>query len=78
MLSLWPFLFGVGGEQIKKELPEIDSQFHGSAHITMPGTNIYLDLGFPPRQAAELYEKSQIRMANTIAMREVLALTKKA
>ena len=64
--------------KLKNELPKIDSQIHGSAHITKPGTNIYLDLGFTPIQASELYKKSQIRIANIIAMREAQALTKKA
>ena len=55
---------------LKKELPIIDSQFHGSSHITEPGANIYLDLGFPPEEAAKLYDESQIRIAATLSMRQ--------
>ncbi|MDZ4140791.1 MAG: hypothetical protein U1C48_02170 [Methylotenera sp.] len=56
--------------KLKNELPKIDSQFHGSSHITKPGDNIYLDLGFPPEEAAKLYDKSQLRIAASIAMRQ--------
>ena len=56
--------------KLKIELPEIDSQFHGSAHITKPGTNIYLDLGFPPEEAAKLYGESQLKIAAKLATRQ--------
>jgi hypothetical protein len=55
---------------LKNELPKIDSQFHGSSHITKPGDNIYLDLGFPPEEAAKLHEESQFRIAAKFAMRQ--------
>lgn len=56
--------------KLKNELPKIDPQFHGSSHITKPGANIYIDLGFPPEEAVKLYDESQIRIAATIAMRQ--------
>lgn len=56
--------------KLKKELPEIDSQFHGSAHITKPGTNIFLDLGFSPELAAKYQEESKRKMADTLAKRK--------
>lgn len=56
--------------KLKKELPKIDSQFHGSSHITKPGTNIFLDLGFPPDLAAKYQEDSKRRMADTLAERK--------
>ncbi|GEM_PF-2197148 len=56
--------------KLKNELPKIDSQFHGSSHITKPGDNIYLDLGFPPEEAAKLYDESQIKIAAALAMRQ--------
>ena len=57
----------------KKQTSKIDSEFHGSSHITKPGTNIFLDLGFPEKEAAELWAKSKER----IALREMKASTKK-
>lgn len=57
----------------KKQTSKIDSEFHGSSHITKPGTNIFLDLGFPEKEAAELWEKSNQR----IALREKKVVTKK-
>lgn len=58
----------------KKQTSKIDSEFHGSSHITKPGTNIFLDLGFPEKEAAELWAKSKER----IALREMKASTKKS
>lgn len=59
--------------KVKKQTSKIDSEFHGSSHITKPGTNIFLDLGFPEKEAAELWEKSKQR----IALREKKVVTKK-
>lgn len=56
--------------RLKNELPKIDSQFHGSSHITKPGDNIYIDLGFPPEEATKLYEESQIRIATKFATKQ--------
>ena len=58
----------------KMQTSKIDSEFHGSSHITKPGTNIFLDLGFPEKEAAELWAKSKER----IALREMKASTKKS
>lgn len=45
--------------KLKNEPVKTDSEFHGSSHITTrPGTNIFLDLGFPPKEAAEFWENS--------------------
>ena len=59
--------------KLKRQTPKIDSEFHGSSHITKPGTNIFLDLGFPEKEAAELWEKSKQR----IALREKKVSTNK-
>ena len=58
--------------KVKKQTSKIDSEFHGSSHITKPGTNIFLDLGFPEKEAAELWANSKER----IALREMKASTK--
>jgi len=39
--------------KLKNELPKIDSQFLGSSHITKPGDNIYIDMGFSPEEAVK-------------------------
>lgn len=62
--------------KLKQELPKIDSQFHGSSHITKPGTNIFLDLGFSPNEAAELRLKSEQRIRER-AVREAINKGKK-
>ncbi|MBX9677020.1 MAG: hypothetical protein K2V71_10505 [Methylotenera sp.] len=56
--------------KLKNELQKIDSQFHGSSHITKPGDNIYLDLGFPPEEAAKLYDESQLKIAAKLATKQ--------
>ena len=53
--------------KLKNKSVKTDSEFHGSSHITQPGTNIFLDLGFPPKEAAELWENSQRRIAEKLA-----------
>ena len=58
----------------KRQTPRLDSEFHGSSHITKPGTNIFLDLGFPEKEAAELWEKSKQK----IALKEMKASAKKS
>lgn len=60
--------------KLKRQTPRIDSEFHGSSHITKPGTNIFIDLGFPEKEAAELWEKSKQK----IALREMKASAKKS
>lgn len=57
----------------KKQPSKINSEYQGSSHITEPGTNIFLDLGFPEKEAAELWAKSKER----IALRQVKVPTKK-
>lgn len=59
--------------KVKKQPAKIDSEFHGSSHITKPGTNIYIDLGFPEKEAAELWAKSKQK----IALRQMKVSTKK-
>lgn len=44
-----------------------DQSFHGSAHITKPDDNIFLDLGFPPDQAEELQKQFQDNFEAKIA-----------
>ena len=60
--------------KLKRQTPKINSEFHGSSHITKPGTNIFLDLGFPEKEAAELWEKSKQK----IALKEMKASAKKS
>lgn len=60
--------------KLKRQTPKIDSEFHGSSHITKPGSNIFLDLGFPEKEAAELWEKSKQK----IALKEMKASVKKS
>lgn len=57
--------------KLKNELAKTDSEFHGSSHITQPGTNIFLDLGFPPKEAAELWENSKQRIAEKLTKRKL-------
>jgi hypothetical protein len=45
--------------KLKRQTSKIDSEFHGSRHITKSGTNIFIDHGFPEKEAAELWEKSK-------------------
>jgi hypothetical protein len=59
--------------KLKRQKSKIDSEFHGSSHITKPGTNIYIDLGFPEKEAAELWAKSKEK----IALRQMKVSTKK-
>lgn len=54
---------------VKKKTSKIDSEFHGSSHITKPGANIFLDLVFQEKEAAELWAKSKER----IELREMKA-----
>lgn len=56
--------------KLKNELSVIDAKFHGSAHITHPGANIYLDLDFSPTEAAKFYDESQLRIAAKLAMKQ--------
>lgn len=58
-------------KKMKNELVKTDSKFHGSSHITQPGTNIFLDLGFPPEEAAELWEDSKRRIEQNLAKQEL-------
>ncbi|HYN53612.1 MAG TPA: hypothetical protein VES38_02770 [Methylotenera sp.] len=53
-------------DKLEKELSRIDSQFNGSAHITKPGDNIFLDLGFPPKVAKKLRLESEQRINDKI------------
>ena len=57
--------------KLKNEPAKIDSEFHGSSHITQPGTNIFLDLGFPPKEAAELWKNSKLRIAEKLAKQKL-------
>ena len=60
--------------KVKKKTSKIDSEFHGSSHITKPDTNIFIDLGFPEKEAAELWAKSK----GKIALRQMKASAKKS
>lgn len=53
-------------DKIKKELSRIGAEFNGSAHITHPGDNIFLDLGFPPKVAKKLRLESEQRINEKI------------
>ncbi|MDO9204132.1 hypothetical protein [Methylotenera sp.] len=57
--------------KLKNEPAKTDSEFHGSSYITQPGTNIFLDLGFPPKDAAELWENSKLRIAEKLAKQKL-------
>lgn len=61
--------------KLKDKLPAINSDFHGSVHITKPSTNIFLDLGFSPEQAAKLHSDSERRIAETLAKRKEKTVT---
>lgn len=52
--------------KIKTDLAA-DHSFHGSAHITKPDDNIFLDLGFSPEQAEELQKQSQAKIEAILA-----------
>lgn len=52
--------------KIKADLAA-DHSFHGSAHITEPDDNIFLELGFSPDQAEELQKQSQAKIDAIIA-----------
>lgn len=53
-------------DKLKKVLSSVDTEFHGSAHITKPGDNIFLDLGFPPKLAQKFRLESQKRIDEKI------------
>ena len=44
-----------------------DHSFHGSAHITKPDDNIFLELGFSADQAEELQKQSEAKIEAIIA-----------
>lgn len=52
--------------KLKKQLLIIEAEFQGSAHITKPGDNIFLDLGFPPKEAKKLRLQSEKRINEKI------------
>ena len=45
----------------------IDTSIH---HITEPGSNIFLELGFPPDEAQLLYEASRKQIAESQVLKE--------
>lgn len=53
-------------DKLKKELSRIETQFHGSSHITKPGANIFIDLGFSPKVAEKLKLESEQRINEKI------------
>lgn len=52
--------------KLKRELSRIETEFHGSSHITLPGANIFIDLGFSPKVAKKLKLKSEQRINEKI------------
>jgi predicted XRE-type DNA-binding protein len=41
-------------------------------HVTKPGANLFLELGFEPAEAARLHSESQQRINDTMALKEQL------
>jgi predicted XRE-type DNA-binding protein len=41
-------------------------------HVTKPGANIFLELGFEPGEAARLHTESKQRISDTMALKEQL------
>lgn len=57
--------------KLKKEKATRALKLRGTSHVTRPGTNIFLDLGFPPELAAEYWAESKMRIAAKLAKQEV-------